>query len=361
MAIHAYSLKNYHKEWIWKSVIDYLKIDGSYGEGGEQILRTAVTLSAITNTPIKVENIRKNRRVPGLRPQHLTAIELLGKVCDADVYGLNVGSTSIRFVPNDFGNFSLKEDIGTAGSISLILQVLIPAVSISKKSLELVITGGTDVPWSPTMNYTKYVLREVYARMGINFSLDIEKRGYYPKGGGRVKVKVSPIKKLNSISLTQRKTKSVNLYCSYSELSTERIQSEVEQAENILKDADYEVESEITKEDSLSSGGNMLLFSHDKTSITGLDGLTDTTPNLAQNISTNFLRNYLGVDTHLADMIVLPASLVDDTTVYRIKEITKHLETNLYVTSKITDCKYGIGKLDDGFEVRIKGNLDSSI
>ena len=314
--------------------MDFLKIDGSYGEGGGQILRTAVTLSAITNTPIKVENIRKNRRVPGLRPQHLTAIELLGKICDANVYGLHVGSTSIKFEPNNFENFSLKEDIGTAGSISLILQVLIPAVAISKKSLEL-------------------------SRIGIDFSLDIVKRGYYPKGGGLVKIKVNPIKKLNSISLTQRKTKSVKMFCSYSDLSTERIHSEVQQAENILKDADYEIESEIIKEDSLSSGGSMLLYSQDETSITGLDGLTDTTPRLAQNISTNFLRNYLGVDTRLSDMIVLPVSLVDDTTIYRVKEITKHLETNLYVTSKITECKYGIGKLDDGFEVRIKGNSNS--
>ena len=253
----------------------------------------------------------------------------------------------------------MKEDIGTAGSISLILQVLIPAVAISKKSLELSITGGTDVPWSPTMNYTKYVLKEAYSRIGIDFSLDIVKRGYYPKGGGLVKVKVTPIKKLNSISLTQRKTKSVKMFCSYSDLSTERIHSEVQQAENILKDADYEIESEIIKEDSLSSGGSMLLYSQDETSITGLDGLTDTTPRLAQNISTNFLRNYLGVDTRLSDMIVLPVSLVDDTTIYRVKEITKHLETNLYVTSKITECKYGIGKLDDGFEVRIKGNSNS--
>lgn len=341
--------------------MDFLKIDGSYGVGGGQIVRTAVTLSSITKTPIKIENIRAKRRIPGLRPQHLTAIKLLAKICDADVKGLKVGSTSIQFIPNELESFSLKEDVGTAGSISLILQVLIPAVSISKKSLELSIIGGTDVPWSPTSNYTKYVLGEAYSRIGIKFLMDIEKRGYYPKGGGIVKVNVTPTKKLKPISLTQRKTKSVNLYCSYSDLSTERIENEVQQAENILKDANFEIKSEMKKEESLSNGGSMLLYSHDSTSITGSDGLTDTTPKLAQNISNNFIRNYLGVDNHLADMIVLPTSLIDDTTVYRIKEITKHLETNLYVASKITECKYGIGKLDDGFEVRIKGNSDSII
>jgi len=337
--------------------VDFLKIDGSYGEGGGQILRSAVTLSCITKIPIQIENIRKNRRVPGLRPQHLTAIKLLTKICNAEVQGLNVGSTAIKFIPKNLENNTLSEDIGTAGSISLILQVLIPAVSISKKSLELSIIGGTDVPWSPTSNYTKYVLSEAYSRMGIDFSMEITKRGYYPKGGGLVKVKVYPLKKLKPISLTKRKTRSVKLFCSYSDLSYERIKNEVQQAENILKDADFSIESKIKKEIALNKGCSIIIYSQDSSSITGYDGLIDTTT----EISKNFIRSNLGVDNHLSDMLVLPASLIDETSFYRIKEITKHLETNLYVTSKITGCKYGIGKLDDGFEVRIKGNSNSII
>ncbi len=341
--------------------MDFLKIDGSYGEGGGQIVRSAVTLSCITKTPIQIENIRTNRRVPGLRPQHLTAIKLLSKICNADVQGLDVGSKTIKFLPKNVQSKILTENIGTAGSISLILQVLIPAVSICKKSLELTIVGGTDVPWSPTSNYTKYVLGEAYSRMGIDFSMEITKRGYYPKGGGQVKLKVNPLKKLIPISLTQRKTKSAKLFCSYSDISSDRINDEVQEAENLLKDADFEINSEVKKETSLSNGGSMLVYSYDSSSISGSDGLTDTTANLAKSISKNFIRNNLGVDIHLSDMIVLPASIIDETSVYRIKEITKHLETNLYVTSKITGCKYGIGKLDDGFEVRIKGNSNSII
>jgi RNA 3'-terminal phosphate cyclase (ATP) len=332
-----------------------------YGEGGGQIVRSAVTLSCITKTPILIENIRKSRRVSGLRPQHITAVKILSKICNAEVQGLNVGSTTIKFFPKNFENNILSEDIGTAGSISLILQALIPAVSISKKSLELSIIGGTDVPWSPTSNYTKYVLSEAYSRMGINFSMEITKRGYYPKGGGLVKVKIDPSKKLKPISLTKRKTKSVKLFCSYSDLSTERIKNEVQQAENILKDADFSIVSEIKQEKALNKGGSMLLYSLDSSSITGCDGFTDTAAKLAKSISKNFIRSNLGVDNHLSDMIVLPASLIDETSLYRIKEITKHLETNLYVASKITGCKYGIGKLDNGFEVRIKGNSDSII
>lgn len=341
--------------------MDFLKIDGSYGEGGGQIVRSAVTLSSITKIPIEIESIRTNRRVPGLRPQHLTAIKLLGKMCNADIEGLKVGSKSIKFFPKNFENYKIEENIGTAGSIALVLQALIPAVSISKKNLELSIIGGTDVPKSPTSNYTKFVLGEAYSRFGIEFSMEIIKRGYYPKGGGLVKLNVFPSKKLKPISLTQRKTKSVKLFCSYSDLSSERIYNEVHQAEKILKDADFEIESEIKKESSLSNGSSMLVYSYDSSSIIGVDGLTDTTAEIAKNISNNFIRSNLGVDNHLADMIVLPASLIDETSIYRTKEITKHLETNLYVTSKITGCKYGIGKLDDGFEVRIRGNSNSII
>lgn len=341
--------------------MDFLKIDGSYGEGGGQIVRSAVTLSCITKTPIQIENIRTNRRVPGLRPQHLTAIKLLGKICNAEIQGLNVGSKSIKFFPKDLEDYTIDEDIGTAGSISLVLQALIPAVSISKKKLELSIIGGTDVPRSPTSNYTKFVLGEAYSRFGIEFSMDVIKRGYYPKGGGLVKLNVYPSKKLKSISLTHRKTKSVKLLCSYSDLSSERINNEVQQAEKILKDSDFEIELEIKKESSLSNGCSMLVYSFDLSSIIGIDSLTDTTSEIAKSISNNFIRSNLGVDNHLSDMIVLPASVIDDTSIYRIKEITKHLETNLYVTSKITECKYGIGKTDDGFEVRIKGNSNSII
>jgi RNA 3'-terminal phosphate cyclase (ATP) len=163
--------------------VEILKIDGSFGEGGGQILRSATTLSCITKIPIQIENIRSNRKVPGLREQHLTAIKLLAKICNAKVEGLQIGSTSLKFIPNETQNMQLQENVGTAGSIPLILQAVIPAVSLTKKKLTLSITGGTDVPWSPTANYTKHVLSEVYSRIGINFSMKIQKRGYYPKGG----------------------------------------------------------------------------------------------------------------------------------------------------------------------------------
>ncbi len=164
--------------------METLKIDGSFGEGGGQIIRSIVTLSCIRKIPVQIENIRKNRKIPGLRAQHLTSIKLLSKICNANVEGLKIGSTSIKFIPHEVESCSLEVNIGTAGSISLLLQVIIPAVALTGKKLKLSIIGGTDVLWSPPGNYTNHVLSEAYSRLGIDFSMNIKKRGYYPKGGG---------------------------------------------------------------------------------------------------------------------------------------------------------------------------------
>ncbi len=114
----------------------FLEIDGSFGEGGGQIVRTAITLSCIMKQPIKIENIRKKRKNPGLKPQHLTALKILKKICNADLDQLKIGSTSLEFIPGDMQSLNLKENVGTAGSISLIIQVLIPVIAICKKKIK---------------------------------------------------------------------------------------------------------------------------------------------------------------------------------------------------------------------------------
>ena len=213
--------------------MDFLKINGGHGEGGGQIIRTAITLSCITKKPIHIENIRKNRKISGLRPQHLTAIKILQKISNAKVIGAEIGSTELKFIPNDIKSLELVEDVGTAGSISLILQVIIPVVAISKNKLTLKIKGGTDVLWSPSFDYTQYVLREAFSRMGINFSLELSKRGYYPKGNGEVVLQVNP-SNVNSLLLTKRKTKSTKLVCTFSKLLKKDIEKKIEEIKQKL-------------------------------------------------------------------------------------------------------------------------------
>jgi RNA 3'-terminal phosphate cyclase (ATP) len=340
--------------------MNYLKINGGHGEGGGQIIRSAITLSCITKQPIHLENIRKNRKVIGLRPQHLTAIKIIQKITNAEVIGAEIGSTELKFIPGNVKSLELIEDVGTAGSVSLILQVLIPVVAISQKKLDLKIKGGTDVLWSPSIDYTQYVLREAYSRMGIKFSLELCKRGYYPKGGGEINLHVNS-SSLKSILFTKRKTNSVKLICTFSKISIEKIKNEVKEIKQKLTKENFIVEAEIKNEEAVDSGASMLIYSIDEHSIIGIDALFDKkTQKFDLNID-EFIKNSVGIDENLADMLVVTASLGQKKTIFRVKEISKHLETNLFVTSKITGCKYGIGKLTDGFEVIIEGVSNSSI
>ncbi len=340
--------------------MNFLKINGDYGEGGGQIVRSAITLSCITKQPIHLENIRKNRKVPGLKPQHLTAITILQKIANAKVIGAEIGSTELKFIPGYIESLDLTEDIKTAGSISLIFQVLIPIVSISKNKLNLTIKGGTDVLWSPTIDFTRYVLKEAYSRMGINFSIELRKRGYYPKGGGEVNLQVFPCN-LRSASFSKRKTNSAKIICTYSKIQSQKIKNEIKKVENTLVEKNFIVKTEINNENAIDSGASLLIYSIDENSIIGVDALFDKKIQKFDLDFDKFLKEPLGVDENLADMLVVPASLGPDKTKFQIRGITNHLETNLYVTSKITGCKYGIGKIPNGFEVIIEGVSYSSI
>lgn len=341
--------------------MDILEIDGSFGEGGGQIVRTAVSLSCITNKPVKIENIRKNRKVPGLKPQHLTALKILKKICSADVQPLKIKSTSLQFFPKKVESCTLNEDVGTAGSISLIIQVLIPVISICQNKLKLKIKGGTDVLWSPTIDYSQVLLKEVYRRMGINFSIKLIKRGYYPKGGGIIELEVEPAKRIIPINLSNRKTRIVKLSCSFSKIHFDIINDEIKGLEKKLTENNFVVKKEIKEEKALDAGATLLIASIDDHSIIGIDSLFDLKKKKFGLDLSGFIKNNQSVDENLADMVVLPASLAEGMSIFQVDKISKHLETNLFVASKITGCKYGIGKLQDGYEIRIQGVSNSSI
>ena len=340
--------------------MDFLKINGAYGEGGGQIIRSAITLSCITKQPIHLENIRKNRKNEGLKAQHLTAIKILQKIAKADVIGDRIGSTELKFIPGNIESLELIEDVKTAGSISLILQVLIPVVSISQKKLSLIIKGGTDVLWSPSMDYTQHVLKEAYSRIGIEFSIKIIKRGYYPKGNGEVRLEVYP-SKIKSLILSKRETNNLKLKCTFSKISIDVIKEKIKKIKEKIEEKKFNVEVEITEEEAIDSGASVLIYSIDENSIIGIDGLFNKKTQNFDLDFDKFINNSLGMDENLADMLVVPASLGINKSVLQVKEITKHLETNLFVTSKITGCKYGIGKISEGFEIIIQRVLDSSI
>ena len=170
------------------------EIDGAHGEGGGQLLRAAVALAAITGRPVRISNIRAGRSKPGLAAQHVAAVRAVAGLCGASVENLALKSTQIEFRPGRRSGGAFRVEIGTAGSIGLVLQALIPVAVSGTAPCRATICGGTDVRGAPSIDYLQHVLVPLIGRMGASVSLHVRRRGYYPRGGGEVELSVAPSK-----------------------------------------------------------------------------------------------------------------------------------------------------------------------
>ncbi|SEK81581.1 RNA 3'-terminal phosphate cyclase [Nitrosovibrio tenuis] len=177
------------------------EIDGSYGEGGGQLVRTSVALAAITGQSVHLYNIRAKRNNPGLAPQHLTAVKAVAALCGAVVEGLEVKSREIVFLPGSLRGGQFNFHIGTAGSITLVLQAVLPVAATCGERVLMNITGGTDVRAAPPLDYFRCILLPLLLHMGIKAKIDVLCRGYYPRGGGSIAVEVEPSPALKSLVL----------------------------------------------------------------------------------------------------------------------------------------------------------------
>ncbi|HEX8011090.1 MAG TPA: RNA 3'-terminal phosphate cyclase [Casimicrobiaceae bacterium] len=169
-----------------------IRIDGSYGEGGGQLLRTAVALAAITGQALSIEHVRAKRTKPGLAPQHLAAVRAVAALCGASVDGLALRSTALTFAPGEMRGGTYDFDVGTAGSITLVLQALLPVLVACSSHSEVTVRGGTDVSKAPPLDYFREVTLPLLAGMGIRAQMTVRRRGYYPRGGGEVTLAVDP-------------------------------------------------------------------------------------------------------------------------------------------------------------------------
>ncbi len=179
-----------------------IEIDGSKKGGSGTILRLAVAFSAIKRQPLHIYNIRHNRPQPGLKPQHMEAVLTAARLCDAQVEGIKVNSRELWFNPGPIKSGRIEAEIGTAGSIPMLLMTVLPICAYASKPVDLFVTkGGTDVTHSPTINYMRFVLLPVLRKMGLNATINVRKYGYYPKGNGEVTASVEPTRNLNPLRL----------------------------------------------------------------------------------------------------------------------------------------------------------------
>lgn len=338
-----------------------IRIDGSQGEGGGQILRTAISLAAVLGRPVEVTDIRSKRPNPGLRPSHLAAVKVVADLFGAKVENLQVGSQHVRFDPSGGrfapggGEGSVRVDIGTAGSIPLTLMAVVPAVSLSGNYLEIEITGGTDVKASPTIDYLRYVVAEAYRAIGIQFSLDVQRRGYYPKGGGVVKATIEPCRPSPSPAEFlngRRHNIEPRIMSVCSQLPKHVAERQISSALLALEKRGVRCRNYTASFETASSPGtSTLVYSASDSGGPYIGGdsigeIGKRAEQVGQEAAERFLESALAgaaVDPFLADMLVLPLSLAKGgTSRYRVARVTEHLKTNLQVAAALTGCKYRI-------------------
>jgi RNA 3'-terminal phosphate cyclase (ATP) len=331
---------------------EVLEIDGSYGEGGGQLVRTAVALSAVTGKEIRVTNIRRNRPNPGLKQQHLKALEVTASICEARVSGLFPGSTELSFAPMEIRGGKYDIDIGTAGSITLLLQCLMPALPFAKEKVELTVRGGTDVAWAPTVDYLQQVTFRALKRLGYAGYVTLKKRGYYPKGGGKVSAFFEPCKLWGFHFL--REEEEIKGISHTSNLPAHVPLRQAEAASARLLEAGYSSQIETQSFEDFSTGSGITLWTgYIGGSALGERGLPaeKVGKRAAEEVITE-LRARASVDMHLADQLIPYMALAGNSS-YTVREISPHAATNIWVTEQFLDVKFRIEEKEDIFEVSV--------
>jgi len=330
-----------------------IKIDGSYGEGGGQILRTSIALSCVTFKPVEVYNIRANRPKPGLAAQHLKGIEAAKLITNAEVEGLRIGSTRVVFKPKRLRGGKFRIDIGTAGSVTLILQtVLLPSILAERETI-LEITGGTDVAWSPPVDYFKNVTLRALREIGVEAEIELIRRGYYPKGGGFIRVVVKP-SKLRGVEFKEVEDKILGIsHCQ--NLPEHVAKRQANSAREYLEQKGLDAEISIEVRKGFSTGSGITIWSGYKGG-NALGEKGKRAEDVGREAAENFYKEYSkdGVfDSHLADQIMPFAAIAKDKTVYSTTEITLHQISNAYVIKKFLG---DVIKIDENSRViEIKG------
>ena len=314
-------------------------LDGSFGEGGGQILRTALALSCVTGRPFRIERIRANRSNPGLAPQHLACVRAAREIALADVEGDRLAATELTFRPRAVRCGRYEWKIPTAGAATLVLQTVLAPLSLASGKSTIEITGGTHVPWSPCFEYVRHVYLPVVGKAGLRCRIELAKAGYYPKGGGRLRAEVLPRADAPPLSM-ERRGDMISLFAmaSTSGLPASIAQRECERARELLGHHGIALEQFVVEERESRSPGNVFgLVAEAAGGRAGSFALGEKgVP--AEKIAARAVREmlaYLGsgcaVDAHLADQLVTPLAAFDATAQYSTPEVTEHLRTNVEV------------------------------
>jgi len=335
-----------------------IEVDGSKKGGSGTILRLSVALSAITGQPLHMYNIRHNRPQPGLKPQHLEAVLTAAKLCNAELDGAKIDSREIWFKPREVEGGKIEAEIGTAGSIPMLLMTVLPICAYAKSTVVLHISkGGTDVSNSPTINYMRFILLPTLFGMGLEATINVEKYGYYPRGNGEVTATVKPAESLRSLHMetfgTIKAIKGLSVCTFLAERKVAERQANA--AKNFLREKGYATDIQAVNDTSnpMQKGSSMVMWAETDTgTLLGADAIGElkkTSEKVGEEAAQKLYAEMAAkptVDVHLADLLIPYVALAKGNSIYFTRTVSEHLETNIWVTEQILKVKFNVEKVN---------------
>ena len=336
-----------------------MEIDGAHGEGGGQLLRNSAALAAVTHIPVRVTNIRARRPKPGLAAQHLTALQAVAALADATVEGLNVGSREVTIAPGHLRGGRFSFDVGTAGSVTLVLQACLPPALRAPEPVELRLIGGTDVPWSPPLDYFRFVFLPLLARMGGKVTIEVVRRGYYPRGGGEIRVNVLPAQDFRALVVeppgAMRRVDGIAHVGNLPRDVAQRMKHAA--LRRFVGIAEAKVEE--TSEAAIGPGGAIVLWTEHENTVLGSSGLArkgvpaEALGQAAADEMVEDLKAHASLDIHAADQVLLYSALAKGESRFSVREITKHMETTMWLLENVLRTRFETVEVGGRHQVRV--------
>jgi len=313
-----------------------LRIDGSYGEGGGQILRSAVALSALTGRDMEIVNIRSRRDKQGLAAQHLTAVRGVGELCGARMEGDELRSTRLVFRPGPVQGGEYELDVGTAGSISLVLQACLLASLHADGPVTLTVHGGTNVRMSPPVDYLIAVLAPLLRAMGIEVEVEVLQRGFYPQGGGTVRTTIVPPRAVLPLVLEERgRLEEMGGTCFVQNLPDHVAERMDHAARKAFLGGKLRIQK--VRSSGPSTGAGTFLYARYDNTVLGADALGDRgvpAERVGEDAAARLKTEIDGggtVDVHSSDQLLAYAALAAGPSVFTVREISSHLHTQMWL------------------------------
>ena len=338
-----------------------ITIDGSFGEGGGQILRTSLGLALVTRKPFRILKIRAGRKQPGLLRQHLTAVNAASRIGCAEITGATIGSTDLTFVPQTIVAGSHSFAVGTAGSATLVLQTVLPALLLADGPSTLTLEGGTHNPFAPPFDFVARTFLPMINRMGAGVTAELERPGFYPAGGGKFQVAINPatgpLRRLDLLDrgdIRARRARAVvaNLPLNIAERELGVIAGKLSWKNEWLV---------AEKVDNSRGPGNIVMIEIESDQVTeiftgfGQRGLrAEAVAEQAVKDARQYLKTHAFAGEHLADQLVLPLAIAGGGSFTAVR-LSRHLTTNVEIVRKFIDLDIQTTMLPDRtWNVKVK-------